>query len=42
MDITITDVTARSVNVPLEFPVRTSVGIVATAPLVLIDLSTSS
>lgn len=42
MDITITGIKARSVNVPLEFPVKTSVGVVATAPLVLIDLSTSS
>lgn len=42
MNITITGITARSVNVPLEFPVKTSVGIVATAPLVLIDLRTSS
>lgn len=31
-------VVARSVNVPLEYPVRTSVGVVATSPLVLIDL----
>lgn len=42
MDITITDIKARSVNVPLEFPVKTSVGVVATAPLVLIDLFTSA
>ncbi|HEY4068537.1 MAG TPA: enolase C-terminal domain-like protein [Burkholderiaceae bacterium] len=40
-DLTITAVRARAVNVPLEFPVRTSVGIVATAPLVLIDLTAS-
>lgn len=33
-------ITARAVNVPLEFPVRTSVGVVATSPLVLIDLHT--
>lgn len=33
---------ARAVDVPLEYPVRTSVGIVATAPLVLIDIATSS
>lgn len=31
-------VVARAVNVPLEYPVRTSVGIVATSPLVLVDL----
>ncbi|WP_028998311.1 enolase C-terminal domain-like protein [Azohydromonas australica] len=37
----ITAVKARGVNVPLEFPVKTSVGIVATAPLVLIDMETS-
>lgn len=42
MEITITGISARSVNVPLAFPVKTSVGVVATAPLVLIDLSTSS
>jgi mandelate racemase len=42
MDIHITGITARSVNVPLEYPVKTSVGIVATAPLVLIDLTTST
>lgn len=42
MEITITGITARSVNVPLEFPVKTSVGVVATAPLVLIDLFTTS
>lgn len=38
----ITGLTARAVNVPLEFPVRTSVGIVATSPLVLIDLHTDA
>lgn len=31
---------ARAVNVPLEYPIRTSVGIVDTSPLVLIDLHT--
>lgn len=31
-------VVARAVNVPLEYPVRTSVGTVATSPLVLVDL----
>lgn len=31
-------VVARAVNVPLEYPVRTSVGVVATSPLVLVDL----
>ena len=38
----ITTLTARAVNVPLEYPVRTSVGTVATAPLVLIDIATDS
>ena len=38
----ITAVRARAVNVPLEYPVRTSVGIVATSPLVLIDLDTDA
>jgi mandelate racemase len=37
----IVEVVARAVNVPLEFPVRTSVGIVDTAPLVLIDMKTN-
>lgn len=37
---TIAQVRARAVNVPLEYPVRTSVGIVATSPLVLIDILT--
>jgi len=37
----ITDLQARAVNVPLEHPVRTSVGVVQTAPLVLVDLHTS-
>ncbi|MGO4392482.1 enolase C-terminal domain-like protein [Variovorax sp. M-6] len=40
-EILITAVHARAVNVPLEYPVRTSVGVVATAPLVLIDLHAS-
>jgi mandelate racemase len=34
-------VRARAVNVPLQYPVQTSVGVVATAPLVLIDLTAS-
>ncbi|SEK12249.1 mandelate racemase [Variovorax sp. OK605] len=37
----VADVQARCVNVPLEHPVRTSVGVVATAPLVLVDLYAS-
>ena len=38
----VTGVVARAVNVPLEHPLRTSVGVIATSPLVLIDLHTSS
>ena len=38
----VTGVVARAVNVPLEYPVRTSVGVIATAPLVLIDLQTGT
>jgi mandelate racemase len=41
-EMRIASVTARSVNVPLKYPVRTSVGIVATAPLVLIDIATDA
>lgn len=37
----VTDVSARAVNVPLEFPVKTSSGVVSTSPLVLIDLHTN-
>lgn len=40
-DLTIKAVRTRAVNVPLEFPVKTSVGIVSTSPLVLIDLETN-
>ncbi|WP_309550559.1 enolase C-terminal domain-like protein [Rhizobium rhizogenes] len=42
IDVTIAGVLARSVDIPLEFPVQTSVGLVATAPLVLIDITTSN
>lgn len=35
-------VQARAVNVPLEHPLRTSVGTIATSPLVLIDLHTDT
>ncbi|WP_239143129.1 enolase C-terminal domain-like protein [Variovorax sp. WS11] len=38
--LVVTGVEARAVNVPLEYPVRTSVGVIATSPLVLIDLQT--
>jgi mandelate racemase len=38
----ITAVRARAVNVPLEFPVRTAIGLIATAPLVLVDLDTDA
>lgn len=41
-DDTIARISTRVVNVPLEYPVRTSVGVVATSPLVLIDLHTRS
>lgn len=41
-DIQITGLRARPVNVPLQYPVKTAVGIVATAPLVLIDLLTNA
>jgi mandelate racemase len=41
-DIRITGVRARAVNVPLKYPVKTAVGIVATSPLVLIDLLTNA
>lgn len=41
-DVTVTKVRARTVNIPLEFPIQTSVGLVATAPLVLIDVLTGS
>ncbi|MBV7483479.1 enolase C-terminal domain-like protein [Bordetella sp. BOR01] len=39
-DLHVTSVQARAVLVPLEHPVRTSVGVVDKAPLVLIDLHT--
>jgi mandelate racemase len=38
----ITGLHSRAVNVPLEYPVRTSIGIVETSPLVLIDLKTDA
>ncbi|MFC4518482.1 enolase C-terminal domain-like protein [Cupriavidus pinatubonensis] len=41
-DIKITGLRARAVNVPLEYPVKTAVGTVATSPLVLIDLTTDA
>jgi mandelate racemase len=41
-DIRITDLRARAVNVPLHYPIRTAVGTVDTAPLVLIDLTTNA
>src|SRR5258708_8601562 len=40
VDTAIKGVRARAVNVPLEYPIRTAVGTVATSPLVLIDLET--
>ncbi|WP_321816584.1 MULTISPECIES: enolase C-terminal domain-like protein [unclassified Paraburkholderia] len=41
-DIRIKGLRARAVNVPLEYPVKTAVGTVATSPLVLIDLYTDA
>ncbi|VVE26848.1 racemase [Pandoraea capi] len=41
-DIRMTGLRTRAVNVPLQYPVITAVGVVATAPLVLIDLETDS
>lgn len=40
--IRIKNIKVRAVNVPLEYPVRTAVGIVAVSPLVLIDLETDA
>lgn len=40
-DLLITSLRARAVNVPLEFPVRTAVGVVDTSPLVLLDIETN-
>lgn len=42
MTIQVTEVRVRAVDVPLEYPVKTAVGIVATAPLVLIDVLTDA
>lgn len=41
MTDTIRSVRVRAVDVPLEYPVKTASGLVATAPLVLIDVETS-
>ncbi|TDG02045.1 mandelate racemase [Paraburkholderia guartelaensis] len=41
-DIQITGLRARAVNVPLQYPIKTAVGTVATSPLVLIDLLTNA
>lgn len=41
-DILITKVKARAVDVPLEYPINTAVGVVGTSPLVLIDLETDA
>src|SRR5258708_35302425 len=40
VDTAIKGVRARAVNVPLEYPIRTAGGTVATSSLVLIDLET--
>jgi mandelate racemase len=42
MGATIHSLRVRAVNVPLEYPVKTASGIVATAPLVLIDVETDA
>lgn len=39
---TITGLVSRAVNVPLIYPIHTAVGTVATAPLVLLDLTTDA
>ncbi|WP_028221101.1 enolase C-terminal domain-like protein [Paraburkholderia oxyphila] len=41
-DVLITGLRTRAVNVPLEYPVKTAVGTVATSPLVLLDLQTNA
>lgn len=41
-DIRITGLRVRAVNVPLQYPVKTAAGTVATSPLVLIDLQTNA
>lgn len=41
-DITLTRVRARAVNAPLQIPIKTAVGTVASAPLVLIDAETNA
>lgn len=38
--LTVRGLRARPVNVPLARPLRTAGGVVATAPLVLVDLET--
>ncbi|MGC5799645.1 enolase C-terminal domain-like protein [Sphingomonas sp. NFX23] len=41
MTIKIRSIRARAVDVPLEYPVKTAVGLVASSPLVLIDVETT-
>lgn len=41
-EIRIKAIRTRAVNVPLEYPIRTAVGVVATSPLILIDLHTNA
>ena len=41
-DIEITGLRARAVNVPLQYPLKTASGVIATSPLVLIDLFTNA
>jgi mandelate racemase len=40
--IKITGLKSRAVNVPLQYPIHTAVGTVASAPLVLLDLATDA
>jgi mandelate racemase len=40
--VKITGLKSRAVNVPLTYPIHTAVGTVATAPLVLLDLTTDA
>ncbi|WP_416414250.1 enolase C-terminal domain-like protein [Pantoea sp. App145] len=42
LDIKVTGLEVRAVNAPLEIPIQTAVGTVASAPLVLIDINTNA
>lgn len=41
-EMTIVGLRTRAVNVPLEYPIKTAVGTIATSPLVLLDVETNS